>query len=233
MPRLILCFHIGLAVAGALSAKAVNAAGEGVVVVTVPGFTALAKAGVRQGDVFHAWERLPGAPVAGEPAAGPLASPVDWEWLATELAPRGPLRLQGERQGKSLAVDVPLGSWRDVEVRPVLPARILETYLVCDGHERGKRPQEALGCWTRVVEQLPQEVPWQLKSWIHYRTGRSLARLGVLAQAAAAYQAALVESGDARFRIIVRCGLSKVYEQQGRPDAASESLRLTLAEAPK
>ncbi len=140
------------------------------------------------------------------------------------------MRLHGERQGKPLVVDVPFGFWKEVEVRPVLPVKTLEAYRRCQKFEGTGQAPRAIDCWAEVRTRLPQNAPGHLKSWISYRSGRSLAGRGALPQAEKAFEEALAEPTDGLFNIIVRLRLAELYEQQGRPEAAEATIRRALAD---
>ena len=53
--------------------------------------SALEKAGLRPGDLLLSWER--------EGSQGEIRTPFDWIWVRNEQAPRGTVRLRGERDG--------------------------------------------------------------------------------------------------------------------------------------
>jgi CHAT domain-containing protein len=79
-------------------------AGPGVVIEDVGPGSALEIAGVRPGDLLFGWE--------GPGGEGGIASPFDWMWVSAEQAPRGALRLYGEREGAFTFFDVPRGFWQ-------------------------------------------------------------------------------------------------------------------------
>jgi hypothetical protein len=75
--------------------------------------SALEKAGLQVGDVILNWERLPNPPANPEAASGKIESPFDWMWLEIEQAPRGVVKLSGEREGKPVFREVPVGVWNE------------------------------------------------------------------------------------------------------------------------
>src|SRR5215203_3303120 len=94
----------------ALGAAAAPAAAVIVVDEVAPG-SEIEKAGLQTGDVLSRWERLPSPPANPEPAQGVLDSPFDWMELEVEQAHRGPVILQGERDGERRTWHVAAGEW--------------------------------------------------------------------------------------------------------------------------
>jgi CHAT domain-containing protein/Tfp pilus assembly protein PilF len=83
----------------------------GVVIEEIPKGSALEKAGLQVGDVILSWERLPNPPANPEGARGKIESPFDWMWLEIEQAPRGIVRLKGERDRKAMGWEVRIERW--------------------------------------------------------------------------------------------------------------------------
>ena len=196
---------------------------QGVVFEAVAEASAPEKAGVREGDVFHAWTRLANPPANPEPASGTLESPFDWQWLEIEQAPRGPVELRGERQGKPLVLQVPIGLW-DAEVGSVLPAELEELY------RRGKelvdkgQVEEGVTWWQQVVKRAGQGGDWRLRTWIWLRIAAAWDKGGA-EKAAAAYGAALRESRDPLSRIAVLEAMDESFANQERVEEAEASQR--------
>jgi CHAT domain-containing protein/Tfp pilus assembly protein PilF len=197
---------------------------QGIVVETVAEASAPEKAGVREGDVFHAWTRVANPPLHPEPASGTLESPFDWQWLEIEQAPRGTVELRGERQGEPLVVQVPIGLW-DAQVRPVLPAELEELY------QRGKelvdkeQVEEGVTWWQRLAEHARDSENWRLQAWMWLRIGIVRDKTGGYKQADAAYEAALRESRDPLSRIAVLEARGESFENQERLEEAEASQR--------
>jgi len=84
---------------------------SGVVIEEIPKGSALEKAGLQVGDVILSWERLPNPPANPEAASERIDTPFDWMWLEIEQAPRGVVRLTGERGRKRMLFEVPVGAW--------------------------------------------------------------------------------------------------------------------------
>jgi CHAT domain-containing protein len=196
---------------------------QGVVVETVAIASAPEKAGVREGDVFHAWTRLANPPIHPEPASGTLQSPFDWQWLEIEQAPRGTVELRGERQGEPLVVQVPIGLW-DAQVRPALPAELEDLY------RRGKelvdkeQVEDGVIWWQQVAERAGESGNWRLQAWIWLRIGYAWDEGGA-EKAAAAYEAALRASRDPLSQIVVLEARGESFENQERLEEAEASYR--------
>src|SRR5215218_498849 len=108
-------FHVLLAMALLSLGPAFGA----VVLEEVPPGSALEKAGLRPGDLVLAWER--------EGVRGEIRTPFDWMWMKNEQAPRGGVRLRGERDGAAISFAVPKGVW-DGRVRPRTPSKLWELF---------------------------------------------------------------------------------------------------------
>ena len=195
-----------------------------VVIETVAVASAPEKAGVREGDVFHAWTRPANPPVNPEPASGMLQSPFDWLGVEIEQAPRGTVELRGERQGEPLVLLMPIGLW-DAQVRPVLPAELEDLY------RRGKelvdqeKVEEGVAWWQQVAERAGDGGDWRLRAWIWLRIGLAWDRATGFKQAEAAYEAALRESRDPLSRIAVLEAMGASFIEQVRLDEAEASYR--------
>src|SRR5215218_6952811 len=108
-------FHVVLAMALLCLGPAFGAV---VLEEVLPG-SALEKAGLRPGDLVLSWER--------EEGRGEILTPFDWMWMKTEQAPRGIVRLRGERDGAAISFEVPKGVW-DGRVRPRTTSKLWELF---------------------------------------------------------------------------------------------------------
>jgi hypothetical protein len=117
-----------------LSDPATAESRAGVVVEEVGKGSALEKAGLRSGDLLFAWERAPDPPANPEGGQGEIRTVFDWLWVKTEQAPRGSVRLRGERDGMATSFDVAKGLDWDVRVRPWMAEDLLHSYL--EGRQR-------------------------------------------------------------------------------------------------
>jgi tetratricopeptide (TPR) repeat protein len=200
---------------------------QGVVVEAVAAVSGPEMAGVREGDVFHAWTRLANPPIHPEPDSGKLESPFDWQWMEIEQAPRGTVELRGERQGEPLVLQVPIGLW-EAQVRPVLPAELEDLY------RRGKelvdqeKIEEGVTCWQQLAERARESENWRLPAWIWMRIATALDKADSPEKAATAYDTALRESRDPLSRIMVLDAMGRSFEWQQRLDEAEAIYRSSL-----
>ena len=145
----------------------------GVIVEEVPVGSALGEAGIEVGDRLDSWERPDGA-------SGSLESPFDWRWLQMQYAPRGSVRLRGERRsgpgalGESFQVVVGVGKWQ-ARVRPELPVGISAAYIsgvdrLAEGDARA-----AAEIWRRTAISTPSRTD---RCWLLLRAGERLIRAG-------------------------------------------------------
>ena len=199
---------------------------QSVVVETVAEASAPEKAGVREGDIFHTWTRLPNPPIHPEPASGTMESPFDWRWMEIEQAPRGPVELRGERQGEPLVLQVPIGLW-ETQVRPVLPAELEDLY------RRGKelvdkeQVEEGVTCWQQVAERAGDGGDWRLRTWVWLRIANAWYVGGAekAEKATTAYEAALRESRDPLSRIAVLEDMGGSFVDQVHLEEAEDIYR--------
>lgn len=157
---------------------------RGVVIDEVGRGSALAAAGLRAGDVVLAWERLPDPPANPEGAAGEIRSFADWLWVKTEQAPRGKVRLRGERDGEAAVQAVAKGPW-DARVLPRAAADPLRASTVTG--------DEARAALAAAVAEAPDP---QARVALLEALGESYQYAGQLARAEASFRAA-VEAGEA------------------------------------
>lgn len=200
--RTPLLLHALLLVLPIPAAVAAAPGESGLVVEAVGDGSALDKAGVRPGDRLFTWER--------EADRGALRTVFDWLWLAVEQAPRGPVRLSGERQGTALAFEVPQGDW-EARLRPWMAPEALSRYE--EGRENVERGAVEAGVagW----EELGRSVP-ELGLWLHYAAGKALAAGGRRQQAEGAFEAALAEAADPSTRVAL---LEELSDGEGAPGA--------------
>jgi CHAT domain-containing protein/Tfp pilus assembly protein PilF len=200
---------------------------SGVVIEIVAAVSAPEKAGVREGDVFHAWTRLANPPLHPEPASGTLESPFDWQWMEIEQAPRGTVELRGERQGEPFVLQVPIGLW-ETQVRAVLPAELEDLY------RRGKElvdkenVEEGVTWWQQLAERAGISGNERLQAWMWSRIAMAWDKATGFKQGEAAYETALRESGDPLARVAVWDAMGGSFENQQRLDEAEASYRSAL-----
>jgi CHAT domain-containing protein len=171
----------------------------GVVVEQVGQGSPLERAGLRPGDLLFAWERPPDPPANAEGAKGEIRTVFDWLWLKAEQAPRGTVRLHGERSGVAILFEVPKGLW-DARTRPRMGTDLLQTYTA------GRRRVEAgdleggVALWDELAQRTQS---WDLESWILLEAGKAWAKAGRGDRAGPALQAALAKARDAKTKVIL------------------------------
>ncbi|QTD51878.1 CHAT domain-containing protein [Sulfidibacter corallicola] len=204
----------------ALAPQAEEPERPGVVIESLLKDSVLRRVGVRPGDVFFRWERLPNPPANPQGASGTFASPFDWELMERAQSPRGDVQLFGARDGVEQVFRIPRGVWM-ASVRPHLSAAAESTYL------EGKRlvdegqTQAGLRLWSR----LPQ------RAWFAYRAGQTRAGLQEWEEAEAAYRSALDALGkDHPHAFLVRYEAGWMEEDRSRWDQAEKHFRAALEE---
>ena len=144
----------------------------GVVVEEVGRGSALARAGIRPGDVLLSWKRPPSPPASPEGDRGEIGSVFDWLWLVIEQAPRGKVEITGEREGKRQDFDLALGAWR-AKVRPRLPEGMLAEYLKGRELIAAGQLEEATSLWQKVADAAEESGGWRLRCGLHLRMGET------------------------------------------------------------
>ncbi|HYN22557.1 MAG TPA: CHAT domain-containing protein, partial [Thermoanaerobaculia bacterium] len=196
---------------------------EGVVLEEVGQGSTLERAGLRSGDLLVAWERSPEPPANPEGAAGELRTVFDWLWMKAEQAPRGPVRLQGERDGTAIFFEVPKGSWES-RVRPQMTPDLLDVYMEGRRRLQAGDLEDGIALW----EPLVQGGLGGLRHWILFATGEARAKEGQSAAARESWQAALAEARDAQARVAILEALGESYERANQLADAEASLRSAL-----
>lgn len=139
----------------------------------LPAGSALSKAGIEVGDRLDSWQRPDGS-------SGTLASPFDWRWLQMQHAPRGSVRLLGERRsgpgalGESLDVVVGAGKWK-AWARPELPVGISAAYASGVDRLSEGDARAAAEIWRRTAGSTPSRSD---RCWLLLRAGERLSRAG-------------------------------------------------------
>ena len=146
---------------------------KGIVVEEVGKHSALEKAGLRPGDVLYSWKRLPAPPANPEPAEGIFESVFDWMELEIEQAPRGVVRLVGERDGEEVILEVRPGEW-EATLRPRMSAEMLADYLKGEKLIDEERIEAGLARWHKMVQTVYyQTEDGNSKSWLSLKIGKT------------------------------------------------------------
>jgi CHAT domain-containing protein/Tfp pilus assembly protein PilF len=204
-------FCLGVAGAGLRA----ETSGPGVVVEEVGKGSALEGAGIRPGDLLFAWERPEGA--------GGIGTVFDWLWVRTEQAPRGSMRLYGEREGVPTFFEVSRGIW-DARVRPRMTADLLQA--LTEGRQRiaAGDLEEGVTLWNRIV----QSGEPRLKPWILLEAGEAWSQQGQSAKAQSALQTALAEARDPQIQVPLLEALGESYQYANEMARAEASFRSAL-----
>lgn len=182
----------------------------GVVIETLAPGAALARAGLRVGDVLDSWERGP----AERPVSrGALRNAFDWLWLLSEQAPRGGLRLAGQRAGRPLRVSVPAGTW-SAEVRPRLTPSALALYhqgrtLIAEGKRR-----HGIARWRRIAAHA-RSTDRNLSSWMLLRIAQAWVQGQRWPEAKLALHQALTEAHQPRIRVALLETMAEAHRRAG------------------
>lgn len=195
----------------------------GVVLEEVSPGAGLERAGLRPGDLVFAWERLPAPPHNPEGADGEIRTPFDWLRVRAEQAFRGPVRLHAERDGATLAFEVPKGPWEG-KARPWMAEADLRAY------QEGRKKIDAgdvdggVALWDRLVQAGAPD----LKRWLLLETGEAWSKAGQGNKARAAWQAALDPAADPQTRVPLEEALGKSFERNGEVEQAEALYRSAL-----
>ncbi|HTG35616.1 MAG TPA: CHAT domain-containing tetratricopeptide repeat protein [Thermoanaerobaculia bacterium] len=145
----------------------------------------------------------------------------------TEQAPRGTVRLHGERNGAATLFEVPKGAW-DARVRPAMAEDPLRTYT------EGRRRVEAgdleggIALWNQLVQNMEQQTAPGLKCWLLLQVSKTRAKIRQGEKARSALQAALAQARDAQTQVTLWEALGRSYELANEMVHAETSLRSAL-----
>jgi CHAT domain-containing protein/Tfp pilus assembly protein PilF len=188
------------------------AAEAAVVVEEVGEGSVLESAGLRTGDTLHSWER---AEVRGE-----IRTPFDWLWMKNEQAPRGTVRLLGERDGATLSFEVPRGLW-DARVRPQAPDETWTLFADAAVLSKEGKSNEAREALQKALERA-QDV--HVRVAILQALAESYQYAGQVAKAEAALRSALeIEQEEESLQVAgILAKLGNVVRLQSRMEEATQ-----------
>lgn len=212
----ILCFGL----AGAATAESRS----GVVVEEVGRGSALEKAGLRPGDLLLGWERAPDPPANPEGGKGEIRTVFDWLWVTTEQAPRGSVRLRGERDGAAASFEVPKGFEWDARVRPWMPADPLQAYREGQRQVAAGDVEGGISRWDPLVQRAEPS----LRCWLLLQVSEAWSKGRQGDKAGSALQAALAEAQDAQTRVALWEALGTSYRYANEMAHAEASFRSAL-----
>jgi len=173
-----------------LGTAAVLHGAEGVVVEAVEKSSAGEKAGILVGDLILSWEQPAKPGLALKPVQQNIRSILDWMYLESEYAPRGPIRLRGTRNGQSQVFDLPAGAF-GTKVHPVMAKDISLLYESGKGGLAKKAFPETISFWRKASDTLTKKGDWPAAFWLLIELGIALAATDPKDDALAAFRDAL------------------------------------------
>jgi CHAT domain-containing protein/Tfp pilus assembly protein PilF len=185
--------------------------------------SALETAGLRPGDLLIAWERDPAPPANPQGAKGEIRTVFDWSWVATEQAPRGTVRLFGEREGVAIRFEVQRGAW-DARMRPQMAAELLQTYTEGRRRLEAGDPEGGIALWNELVPRVEPE----LRCWLLLQVSDAWSKGKQGDKARGALRQALAEARDAQTQVALWAALGDSYRFANQTDRAEASLRSAL-----
>lgn len=140
----------------------------GIVVEKVHDPSAPHKAKVLPGDTFTSWELKP---VTGlhDGAKGDFESIFHWDAFLIEQVPRGDVKLFGTRNGATQVIDIPMGDWYGIVVRPVLPSEILSRYLKGKALIDEEKIDQGIKTWESTLGMTSLKDRKDLVTWLHLK----------------------------------------------------------------
>jgi CHAT domain-containing protein len=174
------------------------------------------------------WERSPDPPVHLEGGQGEIRSVFDWLWIKAEQAPRGTVRLHGEREGVAIFFEVPKGRPWDARVRPRMEADLLQWYA--EGRQRidAGDLKGGIDLWNQLLHRMESQTAPGLRCWILLQISEAWSKSGQGDKARSALQVALAEVQDPQTQVAVWETLGKSYKLAGEMNRAEASLRSGL-----
>jgi CHAT domain-containing protein len=195
----------------------------GVVVEEVGVGSTLEKAGLQPGDIVHTWERLPAPPANLQRAQGTIESVFDWRWLKVEQAPRGTVKLTGQREGEVKIFEAMLGEW-DAILRPRMPEGMLADYSKGKGLIKAEDLEAGINLLQKVAEIAENQVEdRRLGSWLFLRIGDTWAKARRGDKAYGSYRAALDVAQEPLARVVIWQAIGAAQEKASEFDAGREA----------
>lgn len=202
--------------------------GPGVVVESIGQGSALEEAGLQPGDLLFAWERLPDPPANPEGGKGEIQTVFDWSWIQTEQAPRGAVRLHGERGGEAILFEVSRGRPWEARVRPRMATDLRQR--LNEGRRRIEAgdPEGGIGLLNELVQRVEPQAAPGLRSWLLLQIGEAWSNGGQRDKARDAMQAALEEAEDSQTRVAVWKALAESHQLATEMVEAEAKVRSAL-----
>jgi CHAT domain-containing protein len=225
----ILCFGLaGPPIPALEESRLVRTGLPGIVVEEVGKGSALEKGGLLPGDLLLAWERAPDSPANPEGGRGEIRTVFDWLWIKAEQAPRGAVRLHGEREGVATSFDLPKGLEWDARVRPRMAADLLQIYMEVRRRVEAGDVEGGVALWDQLAQRAEPQAAPGLRSWVLLKASEAWTKGGQGARARSALQAALAAAQDPQTRVVLREALGESYQYSGELARAEASFHSSL-----
>ncbi|MCU0292047.1 MAG: CHAT domain-containing protein [Thermoanaerobaculaceae bacterium] len=223
---------IGAALVGVLPGVGVGAqelaSGGGLLVEKVVPGQAMARAGVRVGDLLVRLEREATPPANPEPAGLVPDSPFEVAAFEIEQGSRGPVRASLRRDGEAIDVAVPPGFW-GLSLRPALPAADAAGLDAALALERSGQVAEGQVAVEALAARLAAAGDTTGAVWARVRAAEELLAARKWVEGRKALQAVLTETGESArpaMRALVQAREAAAAEQQGDLPAAESGWTL-------
>jgi len=176
---------------------------------------------IRVNDLLYRWQRQPTD--AKEPdSSGEIRSAFEWLRLGVEEAPRGPIKLMGERQGELIAFDVPSSAW-DFQVRPRMPNDVLELYLTSAKMVHEGKHEEGLHIFDGLAQTATEDGEPDLACWFLFRSAQLIAEAGQQDLALSRYEKSLAAGSTPESRVALFGAIGKLLHEKGEFRRAQEA----------
>jgi CHAT domain-containing protein len=194
-----------------------------VVVESVAKDSALEKAGLQQGDLIVAWERLPNPPSNPQGAHGRIEDYGDWIALKEEQTPRGSIRLEIYRGPHRRVVEIPLANW-NIRTRPNLTSAEGACLEELAAHILGGG-SPAHSCWPAV---FPTGRPLRSEGafyWLGASLAKSLAKAGRAKEAQEFWKTVIAQLSVTELQVSALWSLGTLHSGVGEFEAARNAYR--------
>jgi CHAT domain-containing protein/Tfp pilus assembly protein PilF len=212
-------------------ALAAQAAQAGVVVEELPQGSSGEKANLRPGDMLLSWERPANPPANPEKAEGKIESVFDWMWVEMEQGPRGTAKVRGERDGKEVSFEVPVGIW-GIKVRPTFQKEALKTYTEGKAAVNSKDLERGIALWGALAKSAEAANNTNIACWVSLRIGDTWAEARRWAEAHGAYETArrMAETApNAVAQAVTWDAIGKALEKENKLQEAEEAYQSAMA----
>jgi CHAT domain-containing protein/Tfp pilus assembly protein PilF len=197
--------------------------GRGVVVESVGKGSALEKAGIQQGDLIVAWERLPNPPSNPQGAHGRIEDYGDWIALKEEQSPRGSFRLEIHRGPDHRVVEIPLANW-NIRTRPNLTSAEGACLKELAGHVLGGG-SPADSCWPTVFPTGRPSGHEGAFFWLGVSLAKSLAKAGRTKEAQDLLETIIAQQSVTELQVPALWALGTLRSEVGEIEAARNAYR--------